>query len=229
MTAPLTRSEVVRRIEESGVVAVVRLADAGLGADVAQALINGGVTAIEITMTVPRAVALIADLSRALPGALIGAGTVTDPDTARAVIDAGAKFVVSPVFRPAVVEACLQRDVAACPGCFSPTEILAASELGADIVKVFPATSLGPGYIKDLRGPFPSIKVMPTGGVTRANAADWIRAGAVAIGVGSALVEAEAVKARAFDTITASARSFVEAVQQGRGARSPFAKATGDR
>jgi 2-dehydro-3-deoxyphosphogluconate aldolase/(4S)-4-hydroxy-2-oxoglutarate aldolase len=219
MTATQARSDVVRRIEESGVVAVVRLTDAALGIDVAQALIAGGVSAIEITMTVPRAVELIAELSRALPGALIGAGTVTDPNTARAVIEAGAKFVVSPVFRPAVIEACHQRDVPSCPGCFSPTEILAASELGADIVKVFPATSLGPGFIKDLRGPFPSIKVMPTGGVTRFNAADWIRAGAVAIGVGSAMVEADAVKARAFDAITANARAFVEAVQQGREAR----------
>ena len=219
MTATLARADVVRRIEDAGVVAVVRLTDAGLGAAVAQALIDGGVSAIEITMTVPRAVELIADLSRALPAALIGAGTVTDPDTARAVIDAGAKFVVSPVFRPAVLEACRERDVPACPGCFSPTEILAATELGADIVKVFPATSLGPGFIKDLRGPFPSIKLMPTGGVTRANAADWIRAGAVAIGVGSALVETEAVKARAFDAITANARAFVDAVRQGRGGR----------
>jgi 2-dehydro-3-deoxyphosphogluconate aldolase/(4S)-4-hydroxy-2-oxoglutarate aldolase len=216
----------VRRIEAEGVVAVVRLTDAALGAEVAQALIAGGVSAIEITMTVPRAVELIADLSRALPNALIGAGTVTDPDTARAVIDAGAKFVVSPVFRPALVEACRERDVPVCPGCFSPTEILAAWELGADIVKVFPATSLGPAYIKDLRGPFPSIKVMPTGGVSRENAADWIRAGAVAIGAGSALVDAKAIAARQFDAITANAQAFVTAVQ---GARSPSAKATGDR
>jgi len=142
------------------------------------------------------------------------------------VIDAGAKFVVSPVFRPAVIEACHQRDVPACPGCFSPTEILAAWELGADIVKVFPATSLGPGYIKDLRGPFPAIKVMPTGGVSRENAADWIRAGAVAIGVGSALVDAKAVAARQFDAITANARAFTAAV---RGARCASAKAPGDR
>ena len=216
MTATQTRADVVRRIEEAGVVAVVRLTDAARGAEVAQALIDGGVSAIEITMTVPRAVELIAALSRALPSALIGAGTVTDPNTARAVIDAGAKFVVSPVFRPAVIEACHERDVPACPGCFSPTEILAAWELGADIVKVFPATSLGPGYIKDLRGPFPSIKVMPTGGVSRDNAADWIRAGAVAIGVGSALVDAKAVAARQFDAITANEQAFVSVV---RGAR----------
>jgi len=216
MTATLTRADVMRRIEETGVVAVLRLTDAAVGRDVANALMAGGVTAIEITMTVPRAVELIEELSRTLPQALIGAGTVTDPATARAVIDAGAKFVVSPVFRPSVVEACHERGVPACPGCFSPTEILAAWDMGADVVKVFPATSLGPGYIKDLRGPFPSLKLMPTGGVSQANAAEWIRAGAVAIGAGSSLVDAKAVAARQFATITANARAFVDAVKGAR-------------
>ena len=215
-TTATARADVVRRIEATGVVAVVRLTDAAVGREVANALMSGGVTAIEITMTVPRAVELIEELSRTLPQALIGAGTVTDPATARAVIDAGAKFVVSPVFRPKVVEACHERGVPACPGCFSPTEILSAWEMGADVVKVFPATSLGPSYIKDLRGPFPSIKLMPTGGVSQANAAEWIRAGAVAVGAGSSLVDARAVAARQFATITANARAFVDAV---RGAR----------
>jgi len=216
MTATLTRADVMRRIEQTGVVAVVRLTDAAVGRDVANALMAGGVTAIEITMTVPGAVELIEELSRTLPQALIGAGTVTDPATAREVIDAGAKFVVSPVFRPGVVEACHERGVPACPGCFSPTEILSAWEMGADVVKVFPATSLGPGYIKDLRGPFPSIKLMPTGGVSHTNAAEWIRAGAVAIGAGSSLVDAGAVAARQFATITANARAFVDAVKGAR-------------
>jgi 2-dehydro-3-deoxyphosphogluconate aldolase/(4S)-4-hydroxy-2-oxoglutarate aldolase len=215
-TATMTRSDVIRRIEETGVVAVVRLTDAAVGRDVANALMSGGVTAIEITMTVPRAVELIDELSRTLPQALIGAGTVTDAATARAVIDAGAKFVVSPVFRPAVIEACHERGVPACPGCFSPTEILSAWEMGADVVKVFPATSLGPSYIKDLRGPFPAIKLMPTGGVSLDNAADWIRAGAVAIGAGSSLVDAKAVASRQFATITANARAFIDAVKGAR-------------
>jgi len=216
MTGAISRADVVQRIEMEGVVAVVRLTDSQAGLDVANALIEGGVTVIEVTMTVPRATELIADLSRALPRALIGAGTVTDPGAARAVIDAGAKFVVSPVFRPRIVEACHERDVPSFPGCFSPTEILAAWDLGADIVKLFPATPLGPSYIKDLRGPFPAIKIMPTGGVTRENAADWIRAGAVAIGAGSALVDPKAVKAGRFSVITDNARAFVDAV---RGAR----------
>ena len=227
MTTTMARSDVVRRIEATGVVAVVRLTDPAVGEDVARALMAGGVDAIEITMTVPRATELIATLVRVLPAStLIGAGTVTDADTARAVIDAGAKFVVSPVYRPRLVEACHERGVASMPGCFSPTEILAAWDQGADVIKIFPATSLGPSFIKDLRGPFPSIKLMPTGGVSRENAGDWIRAGAVAIGVGSSLVDAKAIAARRFDEITAGARAFVDAV---RGARSPFAKATGDR
>ena len=226
-TTTAARADVVRKIEATGVVAVVRLTDPAVGEQVARALVAGGVDAIEITMTVPRATELIASLVRALPAsALIGAGTVTDADTARAVIAAGAKFVVSPVFRPGVIDACHELGVAAMPGCFSPTEILAAWERGADLIKIFPATSLGPSFIKDLRGPFPSIKVMPTGGVSRDNAAEWIRAGAVAIGVGSALVDTKAVEARRFDDITSQARAFVDAV---RGARSSFPKATGDR
>ena len=226
-TTTVARADVVRKIEATGVVAVVRLTDPAVGEQVARALVAGGVDVIEITMTVPRAIELIASLVRALPGsALIGAGTVTDADTARAVIAAGAKFVVSPVFRPGVIDACHQCGVAAMPGCFSPTEILAAWEQGADLIKIFPATSLGPSFIKDLRGPFPTIKVMPTGGVSRDNAAEWIRAGAVAIGVGSALVDTKTVEAKRFDDITSQAQGFVDAV---RGARSSFAKATGDR
>lgn len=217
MTATMTRADVARRIEQDGVVAVVRLTDARVGEHVARALVDGGVSAIEITMTVPRAPELIADLCRVLPkSVLIGAGTVTDPAMARQVIDAGAKFVVSPVFRPRIVEACHERDVPSFPGCFTPTEILSAWELGAEIVKVFPATSLGPNYIKDLRGPFPSIKVMPTGGVSLENAAEWIKAGAVAIGVGSALVSAKAVEAGRFGDITSAAKAFVAAVQGAR-------------
>ena len=216
MTATLTRSDLVQRIQSEGVVAVVRLADPRAGRDVAAALLDGGVSAIEITMTVPRATEVIAELSSAMPDALIGAGTVTGAAMAHAVIEAGARFVVSPIFRPEIIAACHERDVPAFPGCFSPTEIAAAWDLGADIIKVFPATSLGPSYIKDLRGPFPALKLMPTGGVSRDNAADWIRAGAVAVGAGTALVDPKAVEGARFDVITANARAFTSAV---RGAR----------
>src|SRR5438270_8100275 len=161
-------------------------------------------------MTVPGAVELMRQLAPTLPaGFLLGAGTVTDPDTATAVIDAGASFVVSPVFRPEVIAACHRRDVAAMPGCFSPTEILAAHDAGADIVKVFPATALGPQFIKDVRAPLPQVKFMPTAGVSFANAGDWTRAGAVAVGIGSALLDAKAIDSGFFDVITANARRVV--------------------
>jgi 2-dehydro-3-deoxyphosphogluconate aldolase/(4S)-4-hydroxy-2-oxoglutarate aldolase len=171
------------------------------------------VRALEVTMTVPGAVELIRELAPALPGGfLLGAGTVIDGDTARAVIDAGARFVVSPVFRPDMIRACHDRGVPAMPGCFSPTEILAAHESGADIVKVFPAAMLGPQFIRDVRAPLPQVKLMPTGGVTLDNAGDWIRAGAVAVGLGSALLDAPAIERGRFDIITANARRAVAAV-----------------
>jgi 2-dehydro-3-deoxyphosphogluconate aldolase/(4S)-4-hydroxy-2-oxoglutarate aldolase len=212
-----TRAGVVRAIEAIGVVAVVRLDDAAAGADVARALAAGGVKAIEVTMTVPNAVRLIADLSASLgDDILVGAGTVVDAGTAREVIAAGARFVVGPVFRPAVIDACHERDVPMMPGCFSPTEILAAWDAGADVIKVFPATALGPTFFKDIRGPLPHVKLMPTGGVTLANAGEWIRAGAVAIGAGTSLVDRQAVAERRFDAIRATAVQFVAAVRDAR-------------
>ena len=169
-------------------------------------------------MTVPGAVGLIRELAPTLPdGFLLGAGTVTDVATARAVIDAGASFVVSPVFKPEVVAACHERDVAAMPGCFSPTEILAAYESGADIVKVFPATALGPQFIKDVRGPLPQVKLMPTGGVTLENAGDWIRAGAVAVGVGTSLLDAKAIADGNFHVLKTNAERMIANVRAARG------------
>lgn len=211
------RAAIVRAIEATGVVAVVRLDDAGVGRAVAEALSAGGVKAIEVTMTVPNAIRLIAELSASLPpDVLVGAGTVVDADTARAVIGAGARFVVGPVFRPSVIAACHDREVPAMPGCFSPTEILSAWEAGADVVKVFPATALGPGFFKDIRGPLPQLKLMPTGGVTRANAGEWIRAGAVAVGAGTALVDPKAIAEGRFDVIRDYATQFIDAVREAR-------------
>jgi 2-dehydro-3-deoxyphosphogluconate aldolase / (4S)-4-hydroxy-2-oxoglutarate aldolase len=211
------RAGVVRTLEAMGVVAVIRLKDPARLRAVVDALAEGGVRALEVTMTVPGAVDLIRDLAPTLPaGFLIGAGTVIDTATAAAVIDAGATFVVSPVFRPEVLRLCHERGVAMMPGCFSPTEILTAHDCGADIVKVFPATALGPQFIKDVRAPLPQVKLMPTGGVTLDNAGDWIRAGAVAVGVGSALVDAKAIDSGRFDVITANARRVVENVAAAR-------------
>ena len=212
------RSAITKAVEAMGVVAVIRLKDAGKLRGVIDALAKGGVRALELTMTIPGAVDLIREITPTLPnGFLVGAGTVTDADTARAVIDAGAQFVVGPVLRPDVIRACHERDIAAIPGCFSPTEILTAHEAGADIVKIFPATMLGPQFIRDVRAPMPQLKLMPTGGVTLDNAGDWVRAGAVAVGVGSALVDVKAIDAGRFDVVTANARRVVASVSDARG------------
>ena len=212
------RSAITKAVEAMGVVAIIRLKDAGKLRRVIDALAKGGVRALELTMTIPGAVDLIREITPTLPnGFLVGAGTVTDADTARAVIDAGAQFVVGPVLRPDVIRACHERDIAAIPGCFSPTEILTAHEAGADIVKVFPATMLGPQFIRDVRAPLPQLKLMPTGGVTLDNAGDWVRAGAVAVGVGSALVDVKAIDAGRFDVVTANARRVVASVSDARG------------
>jgi 2-dehydro-3-deoxyphosphogluconate aldolase/(4S)-4-hydroxy-2-oxoglutarate aldolase len=211
------RQRVTHAIEECGVVAVIRLKEPDKLRAVIDALADGGVRALEITMTVPRAIELIAEIAPTLPGEfLLGAGTVLDEATARSAIDAGAQFVVSPVFRTGLITATHARDVPMMPGCFSPTEILSAWDAGADVVKVFPATALGPGYFKDLRGPLPQIKLMPTGGVTADNAADWIRAGAVAVGVGSALLDPKAIAAGSMTTITNTARRMVANVRAAR-------------
>ena len=211
------RAAVVEQVQQLGVVAVIRIKDPAKLRAVVDALVEGGVRALEVTMTVPGAVGLIRELAPTMPpGFLLGAGTVTTAEAARAVIDAGATYVVSPVFQPAVIAACHERDVAAMPGCFSPTEIFAAYELGADIIKVFPATSLGPQFIKDVRAPLPQVKLMPTGGVSLDNAHDWIRAGAVAVGIGSALLDAKAIEDGRFDAITANARRVVANVASAR-------------
>ena len=212
-----SRAAVTAQIEALGVVAVIRLKDPGKLRAVVDAMADGGVRALEVTMTVPGAVDLIRALAPSLPdGFLLGAGTVTDAATAHAVIDAGARFVVGPVFRPDVIAACHEREVPALPGCFSPTEILAAHECGADIIKVFPATMLGPQYLKDVRAPLPQVKLMPTGGVTLDNAGDWIRAGAVAVGIGSALLDPKAIESSRFDLIAANARRVVASVAAAR-------------
>jgi 2-dehydro-3-deoxyphosphogluconate aldolase / (4S)-4-hydroxy-2-oxoglutarate aldolase len=214
------RTETVRQIEQLGVVAVIRLRDPEKLRAVVDAIVAGGVRALEVTMTVPGAVELIRGLAPTLPeGFLLGAGTVIDAGTAHAVIDAGAQFVISPVFKREVIVACHERGVPVAPGCFTPTEILEAHEAGADIVKLFPATTLGPQYIKDVRAPLPQVKLMPTGGVSPENAGDWIRAGAVAVAAGSSLLDAAAIESGRFDVITANARRFVENVAAARGGR----------
>ena len=211
------RADVVAAIERLGVVAVIRLKDASALQGTIDALAAGGVKALEVTMTVPGAVDLIAEIAPKLPdGVLVGAGTVLDAATARRVIDAGAQFVVSPVFSREVLDECHRADVPSMPGCFSPTEIFDAWKAGADVVKVFPATALGPTFFKDIRAPLPQLKLMPTGGVSIENAGDWIRAGAVAVGIGSALLDAGAIAERRFDLITRGAERLVANVAAAR-------------
>ena len=211
------RTAVIEQIQQLGVVAVIRMKDAAKLRAVVDAIAAGGVRAIEVTMTVPGAVELIRTLARSLPANILhGAGTVTDAGTARAVIDAGARSVVSPVFRRDVIAACHERDIAAAPGCFTPTEILDAHDCGADVIKIFPATALGPQFIKDVRAPLPQVKLMPTGGVSLDNAGDWIRAGAIAVGVGSALLDAKAIDEGRYDVLTNNARRIVASVASAR-------------
>jgi 2-dehydro-3-deoxyphosphogluconate aldolase / (4S)-4-hydroxy-2-oxoglutarate aldolase len=213
------RAAVVRAIEECGVVAIIRMQDTARVPAVVQALSNGGVRAIEITMTVPGAVESIRSIAETLPDdTLLGAGTVLDPATAAQVIDAGAQFIVAPVFDPDTIRACHERDVPIMPGCFTPTEMLAAWRLGADIIKVFPATRLGPSFLKDVRAPLPQLKLMPTGGVTAENAGEWISAGAAAVAIGSALVDAKTVAAGDYARIETTARLAIANVRAARAA-----------
>ena len=208
------REAITAAIERAGIVAVIRMKDAARLRSVVDAIAAGGVRVLEVTMTVPGAVDLIAALAPTMPeGFLLGAGTVTNSATASRVIDAGARFVVGPVFRRDVIAVCHGRGVPVMPGCFTPTEILDAWESGADIVKVFPATALGPGFIKDVRGPLPEVKMMPTGGVTLDNAGDWIRAGAVAVGVGTALLDAKAIADGKYEVLQSNAERIVANVR----------------
>ena len=191
----MPRSEVTSEILARRVVAVLRLKDGSPLLDVAQALRKGGITIIEVTLTTPGALKAIADISATLPDVLVGAGSVLNREAADAAMDAGAKFVVSPVFKPEILKCAHDRDVCAMPGAFTPTEILAAREAGADIVKVFPADVLGMEYFRAVLAPMPGLLLMPTGGVTIENAGKWLKAGACAVGIGSALVRQNMVDA----------------------------------
>jgi 2-dehydro-3-deoxyphosphogluconate aldolase/(4S)-4-hydroxy-2-oxoglutarate aldolase len=202
---------------ESGVVAVLRAKDSTQLLEAAQALEAGGVKSIEVTMTTPNALAVIHDVaSKFGDKVLVGVGTVLDPETARQAILAGAHFVVGPTLNLDVIKLCRRYDKIVMPGTFTPTEILTAWESGADLVKVFPATAVGPKYIKDIKGPLPQVPLVPTGGVDADNAGAFIKAGAAAVAAGSSLVESKALAARNFALITATAQKFVAAVRQAR-------------
>ncbi len=213
-----SKEQTLQALMETGVIAVIRADKAEDLVDVGRALREGGVKFIEITMTVPGALAVIEKATAALQAddVSIGAGTVLDAETARLAMLVGANYIVSPVLRPDVVSVCKRYSVPVMPGAMTPTEVLNAWEAGADVVKIFPAGVGGPSFFKDLRGPFPHIKVMPTGAVNRATAAEFIKAGACAVGVGGELAGKPLIAARDFATITRNARDFIALVQEAK-------------
>ncbi len=216
-TMPKSKETCLSDITNSGVIAIIRASSTNNLADIANALFAGGVLAIEVTMSTPKAIAGIEMLADLLGDkAVIGVGTVIDAATARDAISAGAQFVVSPTFDPDVVAATRRYGKISVPGAFTPTEILRAWTAGADVVKVFPSTTLGPNYFKDILAPLPQLKLAPTGGVDVKNVANWIKAGAVCVGAGSSLVSKDALAKSDWPAITANAKAFVEAIRAAR-------------
>lgn len=201
------REDVARRLEAIGAAAVIRMQDADKLVRVAEAIAEGGIPAIEVTMTVPGAIDMIKQVADELgDDVLLGVGSVTDVETARQAIDAGARYVVSPIYKKVVVETTHAKGAVALPGAFTPTEIQSAYEVGAEFVKVFPASVLGMKFIKAVRAPLPHLKLVPTGGVSLDNAGDWLRAGAAMVGVGSALLDKEAIASGDYEKLTENAR-----------------------
>jgi 2-dehydro-3-deoxyphosphogluconate aldolase / (4S)-4-hydroxy-2-oxoglutarate aldolase len=207
----------LQRVARCGIVAVIRAASGERLAEVAEALLAGGVDVMEVTFTVPRAHQALEHVAARLGDKiLLGAGTVLDPETARLALLSGAEFIVSPTVNLEVIKLCRRYDKLVMPGALTPTEVLTAWEAGADIVKIFPSDITGPAYLKALAGPLPQIRLMPTGGVTLATAADFLKAGSFALGVGSSLVDPRSVAAGDFKSIERLARQFVDIVAAAR-------------
>src|SRR5919206_5003931 len=213
----MSRESDLRRVLDCGIVAVVRSPDSQQLVEVARALADGGVTVVEITMTVPGALEVVRQVRQALGDRLLlGAGTVLDPETARAALLAGAEFVVAPTLNPEVIRLCRRYDKVVMPGAFTPTEILTAWEAGADVVKVFPAEVVGPAFFKAVRAPLPQGRLMPTGGVDLNTAAEFLKAGACCLGVGGQPVQPKAIPERNFDRIRDLARQYAAIVHKTR-------------
>lgn len=212
-----SKSEIDSLLVNPGIIAVVRAQSAEQVLPLSEALLEGGVHAIEITMTTPNALAAIRDARQRLgQRALIGVGTVLDLGICRAAIAAGAEFVVTPVCRPEFVPIAHDAERVVMLGAYTPTEAQAAHEAGADFVKIFPAEALGPGYIKALRAPLPHLRIVPTGGVDVHNVADFLKAGCAALGIGSSLVSQKILQAAGWPELTRRAAQFVKAAQEGR-------------
>lgn len=212
----MKKSEVLERIVECGVLPVVRAASAIEAERLVAAISAGGIDVIEVTMTVPGAIGLIESLAKQ-KGLLIGAGTVLDPETARDCINAGAAFIISPAVNFDTIQYCNDKEVAVMPGALTPTEVVNAWDAGADVVKVFPADSMGGAkYLRSLKAPLPQIKLIPTGGVSQTTAADFIRAGAEAVGVGADLADTALLREGRAADITAAAESYRRIVKEAR-------------
>jgi 2-dehydro-3-deoxyphosphogluconate aldolase / (4S)-4-hydroxy-2-oxoglutarate aldolase len=213
-----SRESVVATLREVGIIPVIRADSPGAAVAVVETLIEAGLTVAEITMTVPDAIEAIASVSKRFgSNVLVGAGTVTDADTVRRALDAGAEFIVSPCLVPDVIAEARRADVAVLPGALTPTEVFEAFRQGGDLVKVFPAQNVGgAAYLRALRGPFPEIPLVPTGGVTLDNVGEMFKAGAVAVGVGSEMISKDALARRDYALIGALASRFLEAARQAR-------------
>jgi 2-dehydro-3-deoxyphosphogluconate aldolase/(4S)-4-hydroxy-2-oxoglutarate aldolase len=209
----MTRKEVLEEIRRCRAVAVVRLRARAPADEIAAALAAGGIRILELTLTTPNALQTIEALRAGSQDVVVGAGSVLTESDARNAIDAGAQFVVGPVVNERVIALADSSGVAVMPGAFTPTEIQRAHELGADVVKVFPADVLGMQYFRSVLAPMPHLRLMPTGGVSLDNAGDWLRAGAWAVGVGSALVDQAAVEAGDFATLTRNAKRLMESIE----------------
>jgi 2-dehydro-3-deoxyphosphogluconate aldolase / (4S)-4-hydroxy-2-oxoglutarate aldolase len=215
----MNRTEICKRIEATGIVPIVRAPSAEIAATAARAILAAGIDVLEITMTVPNATDLMRQLSKELGhDVLLGAGTVLDAQTARDCIDAGAEFIVAPGFDLETVRAAHALDKPCMPGVLTPTEVITAWKAGADVVKIFPCSALGgASYLRALKAPLPQVKMMPTGGVDVTTAADFIRAGAVALGVGAAVVDLKVLAQQGPAAITERCRQLVEVVRAARG------------
>lgn len=213
----MERQQILNSLISSGIIAVIRLSEDKKIDYIISALSEGGVKSLEITMTTPNAIDIIKNISKKNKGDfLIGVGSVLDPETANTAIHSGAQFIVSPILNVDIIKMGHRYDKVVIPGAFTPTEIINAWESGGDIVKVFPATVLGPKYFKDIHGPMPQVKLSPTGGVNINNAADFIKAGAVCLGVGSALIDKKLVENSDWEELSKRAATLVEEVRKGR-------------
>lgn len=210
----MSREEILKKIIEYGVVAVVRTKQPDKLIKIIEAIYAGGIKSIEITMTVPRALKMIEQVSKLVNDEIIlGVGSILDSNNAQRAIDAGAKFVVSPIFNKEIIITSHNNNVPAMPGTFTPTEIFNAQEAEADIIKVFPADVLGMSFFKSIKAPMPHLRIMPTGGVTLDNAGDWIKAGACAVGVGSALLDGQAIEENNFRKLTDNAKRIMNSLK----------------